>query len=88
MLRVPRSTKEQAMGIAEHLPGVSAGQVIAEALNLQTFAEKTVRSTRKKLSAISGKRSGKGFHTHSEVEGRKQKARAQLATILRQHAPA
>ena len=66
-----------------------------------TFAEKTVRSTRKKLSAISGKRSGKGFHTPSEqpktlngpltdaeVEGRKQKARAQLATILRQHAPA
>ena len=66
-----------------------------------TFAEKTVRSTRKKLAAISGKGSRKRFHTHSEqpktlngpltdaeVEGRKQKARAQLATILRQHAPA
>ena len=64
-----------------------------------TFAEKTVRSTRKKLSAISGKRSRKGFHTHSEqpktlngpltdaeVEERKRKARSQLATILKQHA--
>ena len=66
-----------------------------------TFAEKTVRSTRKKLSAISGKGSRKRFHTHSEqpktlngplteaeVEDRKRKARSQLATILRQHAPA
>ena len=42
MLRVPRSTKEQAMGIAEHLPGVSAGQVIAEALNLQTLIVATI----------------------------------------------
>ena len=66
-----------------------------------TFAEKTVRSTRKKLAAISVKRSRKSVHTPSEqpktlngpltnaeVESRKQKARAQLATILRQHAPA
>ena len=66
-----------------------------------TFAEKTVRSTRKKLSAISVKGSRKRFHTHSEqpktlngplteaeVEDRKRKARSQLATILRQHAPA
>ena len=66
-----------------------------------TFAEKTVRSTRKKLSAISVKGSRKGFHTRSEqpktlngplteaeVEGQKRKARAQLATILKQHAPA
>ena len=64
-----------------------------------TFAEKTVRSTRKKLSAISGKESRKGFHTHSkqpktlngllteaEVEERKRKARSQLATILKQQA--
>ena len=63
-------------------------------------AERTVRSFRKKLSAISGKRSRKRFHTHSEqpktlngslteaeVEQRKRKARAQLATILKQ-APA
>ena len=66
-----------------------------------TFAGKTVRSTRKKLSAISVKGSRKRFHTHSEqpktlngplteaeVEDRKRKARSQLATILRQHAPA
>ena len=66
-----------------------------------TFTENTVRSTRKKLSAISGKkRSGQKFQpseepktrngplTVAEVEQRKRKARAQLATILRQHAPA
>ena len=66
-----------------------------------TFAEKTVRSTRKKLSAISVKVSKQRFHTRAEqrktlngplteaeVEERKRKARSQLATILRQHAPA
>ena len=35
MVRVPRKTKEQAMGVAAHLPGVSAGAVLAEALTLQ-----------------------------------------------------
>ena len=66
-----------------------------------TFAEKTVRSTRKKLAAISVKRSRQSVHTHSkqlktlngsltaaEVEGRKRTARAQLATILKADAPA
>ena len=66
-----------------------------------TFAENSVRSTRKKLATISVKRSIKRCYTRSEqpktlngpltnaeVESRKQKARAQLATILRQHAPA
>ena len=64
-------------------------------------AEKTVRSFRKKLAAILLKTSRKSVHTHSEehktrngsltaaeVEGRKQKARAQLATILRAEAKA
>ena len=63
--------------------------------------EKTVRSARKKLAAISKKGSRQSVHTHSkqpktlngsltaaEVEGRKRKARSQLAAILRQHAPA
>ena len=42
MVRVPRETKEQAMGIASHLPGVSAGAVLAEALTLQMLIVATI----------------------------------------------
>ena len=42
MVRVPSETKEQAMGIAGHLPGVSAGQVLAQALKLQMLIVATI----------------------------------------------
>ena len=64
-----------------------------------SFSEKTVRSARKKLAALSRKTSRQRFHTRAEqpktlngiteaeIEDRKRKARAQLAWLAH-HAPA
>ena len=104
-LRVSRrylaSTIGRSTRTARRLLGELRAVGYAIPARVYTFAEKTIRSTRKKLAAISGKRSRKSVHTHSkepktlngpltdaEVEQRKRKARAQLATILKQHVPA
>ena len=101
-LRVSRrflaSTIGRSTRTARRLLGELRAVGYAIPARVYTFAEKTVRSTRKKLAAISGKRSRQSVHTPSEkrngpltdaeIEQRKRKARAQLATILKQHAPA
>ena len=93
---IQRSTRSARRLIGELR---AVGHAISE--RVFTGMEKTVRSARKKLAAVSKKTSKENFNafldhpktrngplTDAEVEGRKRKARTQLAWLRAQNAPA